>query len=168
MAGYVNTVRAIVCSELPAREARNFCDIWKLTSCDFILISSLIELNFCFLHMCLLRINLPNMCPNMNHFDAVDSSECHSEEVMFLLTLSLERIDNSSLVWRYEQFIFSDCFSSQKNKINAHYALALKDESTIQFSFSVINSGFQCSIRNDPRHPKQVCPMYFFVWFYFF
>ena len=36
MAGYVNTVRAIVCSELPAREASNFCDFWKLTSCDFI------------------------------------------------------------------------------------------------------------------------------------
>ena len=29
------------------------------------------------------------MCSNMNHFDAVDFSECHSEEVMFLLTLSL-------------------------------------------------------------------------------
>ena len=41
--------------------------------------------------MCLLRINLPNLCPNMNHFDAVDFSECHSEEdlVMFLLTLSV-------------------------------------------------------------------------------
>ena len=25
----------------------------------------------------------------MNHFDAVDFSECHSEEVMFLLTLSV-------------------------------------------------------------------------------
>ena len=33
--------------------------------------------------MCLLRINLPNLCPNMNHFDAVDFSECHSEEVSF-------------------------------------------------------------------------------------
>ena len=39
--------------------------------------------------MCLLRIHLPNLCPNMNHFDGVDFSECHSEEVMFLLTLSL-------------------------------------------------------------------------------
>ena len=39
--------------------------------------------------MCLLRINLPNLCLNMNHFDAADFSECHSEEVMFLLTLSL-------------------------------------------------------------------------------
>ena len=32
--------------------------------------------------MCLLRINLPNLCPNMNHFDAVDFSECYSEEVI--------------------------------------------------------------------------------------
>ena len=31
------------------------------------------------------------MCPNMNHFDAVDFSECHFEEVIikFLLTLSV-------------------------------------------------------------------------------
>ena len=50
MAGYVNAIQAIVCFELPAREARNFCDLWKFTSCDFIaLISSLIEVNFCFL-----------------------------------------------------------------------------------------------------------------------
>ena len=53
MAGYVNTVRAIVCSELPAREASNFWDFWKLTFCDFIpFLSYLIELNFCvFLHV---------------------------------------------------------------------------------------------------------------------
>ena len=52
MAGYINTVRAIVCSKLPAQEASNFCDIWKLTSCDFIaFISSLMELNFSFLHV---------------------------------------------------------------------------------------------------------------------
>ena len=49
MAGYVNTIRAIVCFELPAREASSFCDFWKLTSCDFIaFISSLIEVNFSF------------------------------------------------------------------------------------------------------------------------
>ena len=35
-------------------------------------------------------IDLPNLCPDMNHFDAVDFSECHSEEVMFLLTLSVD------------------------------------------------------------------------------
>ena len=32
--------------------------------------------------MCLLRIHLPKLCPNMNHLDAVDFSECHSEEVI--------------------------------------------------------------------------------------
>ena len=32
--------------------------------------------------MCLLRINLPNLCPNMIHVDALDFSECHSEEVI--------------------------------------------------------------------------------------
>ena len=32
--------------------------------------------------MCFLRINVPNLCPSMNHFDAVDFSECHSEEVI--------------------------------------------------------------------------------------
>ena len=90
MAGYVNTVRAIVCSELPAREASNFCDLWKLTSCDFIpFISSLIELNF-FFNMCLLRINLPN---NVSKYD---SFWCSGFQWMslwrsdkFLLTLSL-------------------------------------------------------------------------------
>ena len=35
-----------------------------------------------FFEMCLLRINLPNLCPNMNHFDAVDFSECYSDEVI--------------------------------------------------------------------------------------
>ena len=47
MAGYVNAVWAIVCFELPAREASNFCDFWKLTEIAFI--SSWIEVNFCFL-----------------------------------------------------------------------------------------------------------------------
>ena len=32
--------------------------------------------------MCLLRIKLPYLCLNINHFDAVDFSECHSEEVI--------------------------------------------------------------------------------------
>ena len=29
--------------------------------------------------MCLLRMNLPNLCLNMNNFDAVECSKCHSE-----------------------------------------------------------------------------------------
>ena len=61
MAGCVNAVRAIVCFELPAREASSFCDFLKLTSCDLIaFISSFIEVSLIFL-MCLLRINLPNL-----------------------------------------------------------------------------------------------------------
>ena len=36
MACYVIAVRAIVCFELPPREASNSCDVWKLTSRDFI------------------------------------------------------------------------------------------------------------------------------------
>ena len=35
--------------------------------------------------MCLLRISLPNLCPTLNNFDAVDFSECHSEEVISYL-----------------------------------------------------------------------------------
>ena len=83
MAGYVDAVPAFVCFELPAREASSFCDFWKLTSCNFIaFISSLIEVNFCFFKICLLRINLPNLCPNMIHVDALDFSGWHSEEVI--------------------------------------------------------------------------------------
>ena len=33
---------------------------------------------------------MPNLCPNMIHVDALDFSECRSEEVMFLLTLSVD------------------------------------------------------------------------------
>ena len=35
MAGYVITVPAFVCVELQAREASTFCDLKKVTSCDF-------------------------------------------------------------------------------------------------------------------------------------
>ena len=67
MAGYVNALPAFVCYELPAREASSFCDFWKFSSCDFIaFISYLSEVNFFF--MCLLRINLPNLCPNPDQY----------------------------------------------------------------------------------------------------
>ena len=52
MAGYVDAVPAFVCFELPAREASSFCDFLTFTSCNFIaFISSLIEVNFCFVDM---------------------------------------------------------------------------------------------------------------------
>ena len=35
-----------------------------------------------FFQMCLLRINLPNLCPNKIHVDALDFSEWHSEVVI--------------------------------------------------------------------------------------
>ena len=93
MAGCINAVRAIVCFELPARKASNFCDFWKLTSWNFIaFISSLIEVHFCFFYMCLLRIHLPNLCPNMNHFDAVDFSECQAEEVISFFWRSVYKL----------------------------------------------------------------------------
>ena len=44
------------------------------------IISSMIKGNF-FFAMCLLRINLPNLCPNMIHVDALDFSGWHSKEV---------------------------------------------------------------------------------------
>ena len=72
-------IRAIVCVELPAREASIFCDFLFHRIYMYLLFdwSKLL-----FFEMCLSRINLPNLCPNMNHFDAVDFSECHSEEVI--------------------------------------------------------------------------------------
>ena len=35
-----------------------------------------------FFAMCLLRINLPNLCPNMIHIDALDFSGWHSKEAI--------------------------------------------------------------------------------------
>ena len=39
--------------------------------------------------MCLVRSILANLCPIKIHFNALDFSVCRSEEVMFLLTLSV-------------------------------------------------------------------------------
>ena len=62
----------------PSPRGKQFVWFLKLTSCNFIaFISSLIEVTFVFLDV-LIKDNLPNM----NHFDAVDFSECHSEEVI--------------------------------------------------------------------------------------
>ena len=53
-------------------------------------------------------INLPNLCPNINHFDAADFSECYSEDSdKFLLTLSLctarEKLNKGNHVSHGEQ-----------------------------------------------------------------
>ena len=42
--------------------------------------------------MCLLRMNLPNLCPNMIHFGALEFSEWHSEEVISFFWRSVYNI----------------------------------------------------------------------------
>ena len=68
--------RHFVCGELSSQEASTFCDIWQMTSCDF-------KAFFSFLTKAILFV-FKNI-----YFDALDFSECRSEEVMFLLTLSV-------------------------------------------------------------------------------
>ena len=46
--------------------------------------------------MCLVRSSIANLCPIMSHFNALDFIECRSEEVMFLLMLSVDSWPNSS------------------------------------------------------------------------
>ena len=79
MVGYVTAVMALFCCEFPAREASSFCDFYKMTSCDFTaFFSFLTQAN-----LLLIKDNfLPNLCPNMNHFNALDFSECRSDEVI--------------------------------------------------------------------------------------
>ena len=64
MAGYVDAVPAFVCFELPAREASSFCDFFEIDLLQFHRIYLLFDWSKRFL-MCLLRINLPNLFPNM-------------------------------------------------------------------------------------------------------
>ena len=69
----------VVGGELPGREASNFCDFWNLTpyfspfwlSQTFVFIDVLNKDNY-----------IANLCPNMINFDALDFSECRSEEVI--------------------------------------------------------------------------------------
>ena len=83
-AGYVTAVLAIVRAELRAREASNFCDFWKMTSCDFTLFysfffNSSIRL---FFEMWLVRTTVAKLCPIMIYFNALDFNECRSKEVI--------------------------------------------------------------------------------------
>ena len=57
-----------------------------------------------FFYMCLLRTNLPNLCPNIIHVDALDFSECHSEEVIsfFWHSVYLE-LQTSQMLINHEQ-----------------------------------------------------------------
>ena len=56
-----------------------------------------------FFVMCLWRINLPNLCPNMIHVDALDFGGWHSKELSdkFLLTVSVVLVnsENKEFLW---------------------------------------------------------------------
>ena len=92
-AGYITTVLAIVCTELRAWEASSFCD-FKTDLCDFTLFYSFFFYSIKRLFfdlMCLLRSTWANLCPIMIYFNALDVNICCSEEVMFLLMLSVAK-----------------------------------------------------------------------------
>ena len=83
MAGYITTIPAFVCGEVPAKEASTFCDKKKdLLRRSPHFFSSLTRANYWVFYMCLIRITIANLCPNMIHFGAYHISECHSEEVI--------------------------------------------------------------------------------------
>ena len=63
--------------------------------------------------MCITRSDIAYLCPNMIHFDEVDFSECHSEEVFkFLLTLRVFKNNfyhgfehKNGLSWFFKYFV---------------------------------------------------------------
>ena len=81
MAGYVSAVPAFVCGKLPARMASSFCDIEELTSCDFTGF-----FGFCFV---LQMWIVANLCSNTINFEAVNFSDCRSEEGISLFWRSV-------------------------------------------------------------------------------
>ena len=92
IAGYhVTAILAFIRSELCAREASSF---WFLKNgllqfhCILHLFNS--WQTFVFL-LCSVRSTIANLCPRMSYFHVLDFSECRSEEVMFLLILSVVR-----------------------------------------------------------------------------
>ena len=90
MAGYVIPVPAFVCGKLPRTRGEEF--LWCLTTdllrfhCIFLFFDSR---NLFFLKLCWIRITIVNLWPNMNNFDAVDFSECRSEEGISLFRRSV-------------------------------------------------------------------------------
>ena len=81
MAGYVSAVPAFVCGKLAARMASSFCDIenWPLA----------ILPDFFFFFFADVDITVANLCSNTINFDAVNFSDCRSEEGISLFWRSL-------------------------------------------------------------------------------
>ena len=89
--GYITAILVFVHAERRAREVSSFCDFWKTDLLQFHCILLLFySSKHLFLEMCLIRRT--NLCPIRSHFHALDFSECPSEEVMFLLKLSVYQI----------------------------------------------------------------------------
>ena len=76
---YVTSVLAFVRAKLCGR------DLWFLKS-DLLRFHPILVLfdltKRLFFQMCLVRSTIAKLCPNMIHFDALDFSECRSEEVI--------------------------------------------------------------------------------------
>ena len=66
---------------MPGYVTSSFCDVSKVTSCDLTPFHYFFtQLNVYFLKLCLVRSTITCLCPNTNNFDALDFSECRSEE----------------------------------------------------------------------------------------
>ena len=95
MVGYVNAVRAIVCFELPAREASSFCDFFLLTSCDFIGIYLLFDWSkLLFFFLVLIKDKITLSVSKWN----LASSRGLGHVMQYLLCVSLQRS-----VWKKEK-----------------------------------------------------------------
>ena len=100
LAGYVNARTGYCLLRTPSPRGKQFQWFLKIDLFRFHRIYLLFDWNKpLFFSMCLLMINLPELCPNMIHFDAVDFSEWHSNEVI-------------SFFWRSVYIELSDVHSS--------------------------------------------------------
>ena len=112
----------------PSPRGKQFLWFLKIDLLRFIAFTPLwLRVNFCFFAMCLLRINLPNLCPNMIHIDALDFSGWHSKEVIsFLLTLSVY-IDCTGLCLEIPPFDYSNrCASVSMLDSPSHIHVCVK------------------------------------------
>ena len=88
---YVTAVMAFICAELCAGRQADSAIFGKTTSCDFTAFYSVLtQANIWFL-----RCATANLYPIMSHFDGLHFSGCRSEEVMFLLMLSVVEADHT-------------------------------------------------------------------------
>ena len=145
-----------ITSKFHAQEASSSWDFWKITSCDFTLIfySFLTQSNICFLKMCLIRSTIANLCPIMVHSNTLDFNECRSEEVMFLLTLSVS----------------CHCISNISNT-NCDYNLHLSARNQYQIKHALVFKTLTsfCPARNvfNVQRPRpDVCTNYQINWIY--